>query len=82
MLAHISLRHVLVYACMAGTSRYKLGTFHAVLTMGVYKYNTSSAGKQATEGLAYDNSNSIWVCGLNPLRQPLIPRYPSAEESC
>ena len=56
--------------------------FDAVLLVGMYKYNTSRAGRHANGGLAYDSNDSVWTCGQNPLKQPLIPQYPSAEESC
>ena len=52
------------------------------MMIGVYKFNVSKAGRQAAEGLASDSSDGFWICGRNPLRQPLIARYPAAEESC
>lgn len=48
----------------------------------IYKFNKSWAGQQAADRFASEDSNGIWICGQNPLRQPLIPTHAAAEEIC
>ena len=55
----------------------------AALVLGIYKFNTSRTGQQASEHLASGSNPGFWICGQNPLRQPLIPKHAAAaDEIC
>jgi len=54
----------------------------AALMLGIYKYSKSKAGQQACEQMASEQGSGFWICGQNPLRQPLIPKHAAAEEIC